>query len=829
MKHGKMAERSIGHLARIVEARPILADPDFMIHRLLMDSRQYSSADGVLFFALRGKNHDGHRYIRDLIKKGIRNFVVEELPEDGFAECNFLIVPDALAALQKIAREVRQQSSAQIIGITGSNGKTVVKEWLAQILQQQFAVCRSPKSYNSQIGVPLSLWELGPRHQVGVFEAGISQPGEMEKLAEILKPEIGIFTNLGTAHDVNFKNHRQKINEKLKLFEHAKKLVYQKGDGLLSAEIEAFANGQEVELLSWSTTEEEADLYVFKIIKGQASTGFHAVFKDRQVEIEIPFTDGASQENALHCWRLALEVGMVQSVLQAAFAELQPVEMRLEMKAGTNGNIIINDAYNSDLESLRIALHYLEHQGRNRKKILILSDMFQSGLDTAELNRRVEEMLGRFELNRVIAIGEGLQESGIKTKAPLDFYKDSRDFLAHIFKYRFRESAILLKGARSFKFEEISARLEAKSHQTQLNIYLDRMVHNLNYFRSLLQPQTQVMAMVKAFSYGSGSYEIANLLEFHKVGYLGVAYADEGVELRKAGISLPILVLNTEISSFEDMLAYRLEPEIYSLAQLQLFSESLKNARTKVRFPIHLKLETGMNRLGFVEGELPELLSMLKESPRLKVASAFSHLAASDDPAEKKFTLQQIGRFAEMADRLQEGLGHGFLRHIANSSGISQYPESHFEMVRLGIGLYGVGANPTDKKHLKVVSELKASVSQLKHLQAGDSVSYGRTFVAEKPTTIAVVSIGYADGFRRSLGNGVGEVAIAGNRYPVVGRVCMDMIMIDVTGSGVKRGDAVEIFGPTISIYELSEKMQTIPYEVLTGIGQRVKRVYFME
>ncbi len=824
-----MAEKTIGEIAQIIEAQIHLYDEKACINRLLLDSRQYSSADGVLFFALRGNNHDGHQYISELLKKGIRNFVVNELPKKKGAKANYLVVPNTLAALQKLARSVRANSNARIIGITGSNGKTIVKEWLAQILQKQFAVCRSPKSYNSQVGVPLSVWELQPRHEVGVFEAGISRPGEMALLEEILKPEIGIFTNIGTAHDVNFKNHQQKIEEKLKLFVNSRKLVYQKDEGFLDEEIEAFAQEHNIELLSWSFVSEEAALFVSHSETDLDGTFFKGEFKGRVVEAYIPFIDDASKENALHCWRLALEFGMDDKVLQQAFSELQPVEMRLEMKSGSNGNLIINDVYNSDLESLRIALHYLENQGRNRKKVLILSDMFQSGLPLLQLNRKVEEMINRFELDQVIAIGEGLREAVLKLKAPQDFYHTTQDFLQNIFKYSFKDSAILLKGARSFKFEEISARLEAKSHETVLNIHFNRMEHNLNYFRSLLRPQTRIMAMVKAFSYGSGSYEVANLLEFHKVDYLGVAYADEGVELRKAGVSLPILVLNPEISSFEDLIAYKLEPEIYSLEQLRNLITVLKASGSSVLMPIHIKLETGMNRLGFMDDQIDDLTALLSESPQLKVVSAFSHLAASDEPSQRDFTQQQIQRFRKMTESLRENLGYSFLRHICNSSGISQFPEAHFDMVRLGIGLYGVASNPTDEKHLKVVSALSATISQIKHLKAGDSVSYGRTFIAEKPTSIAVVSIGYADGFRRSLSNGVGEVAIRAKRYPVVGRVCMDMVMIDITDGDVKVGDEVEIFGSTISIYELAQKMDTIPYEVLTGIGQRVKRVYFMD
>jgi alanine racemase len=824
-----MAEKSIGEIGRIVQASVHLHDETFAINRLLLDSRQFSSADGVLFFALRGKNHDGHQYLGELYKKGVKNFVVNSMPKSPEMDANYLVVTHTLAALQKLARAIRNETNAKVVGITGSNGKTIVKEWLSQILQKQFLVCRSPKSYNSQIGVPLSVWELEPQHEVGIFEAGISKPGEMALLEEILRPQIGLFTNIGTAHDVNFNSHQQKITEKLKLFSNSHKLVYQKNGGLLDGEIEAFASSKHIELLSWSFVDRKADLFVTDTHVHQNETTFKAIYKEQFVEITIPFTDDASKENAMHCWRLALEFGLDAEKLKAAFMELQPVKMRLEMKSGSGGNIIINDSYNSDLESLRIALHYLENQGKNRNKVLILSDMFQSGLPLEQLNARVQEMINRFELHQVIGIGEGLMKSNLQLNAPLDLYPTTQQFLSKIFKYRFRDSAILLKGARSFRFEEISARFESKSHETVLSIHFDRMVRNLNYFRSLLQPQTRIMAMVKAYSYGSGSYEVANLLEFHKVDYLGVAYTDEGVELRKAGISLPILVLNAEVSSFQDLIDYRLEPEIFSIEQLRQLIDVLDGNSDVHTIPVHIKLETGMNRLGFTFEQLDDLLQVLVSHPQLKVQSAFSHLAASDAAEERDFTLRQVDRFATMTGILETGLGYTFIRHICNSSGISQYPEAHFDMVRLGVGLYGVASNAQDEKHLKVVSELSATVSQIKHLKPGDSVGYGRTFVAKQNTTIAVVSIGYADGYRRSLSNGIGQVAIAGSRYPVAGRVCMDMIMVDVTGSTVKVGDEVEVFGDTISIYELAQKMDTIPYEVLTGIGQRVKRVYFME
>lgn len=814
-------------MAELIRAESNFSRPNTMVQSLLLDSRQFSSAENVCFFALSGKNHDGHLFINELFQKGVYNFVVQQLPNGHYEGANFLVVPNTLVALQKLATSIRERSKAKVIGITGSNGKTIVKEWLAQVLQSSFEICRSPKSYNSQIGVPLSVWEMEEHHEIGIFEAGISKPGEMALLEKIIKPEIGIFTNIGTAHDQNFKDRDQKIEEKLQLFKHSQSLVYKKQTSALSEKIESFAVLHGVELLSWSEEDKDADLFIEAEEIGESGTRFTGRYKGNKQEVSIPFKDKASKENSLHCWRLALEMGIRSEDLQLAFSQLATIEMRLEMKSGSHGNLIINDAYNSDLESLKVALHFLENQGRKRKKVLILSDVLQSGLSNKEWSSQWMELIGHFGLDQVIGIGKQFVKSDLHLKTPFDVYSSTEEFLSNIYKYQFHESAILLKGARSFQFEKISTLLESKSHETVLNIHFDRMVHNLNYFRGLLSPKTKLMAMVKAFSYGSGSYQIANLLEFHKVDYLGVAYTDEGVELRKAGIALPIMVLNPEESSFDDLVQYQLEPEIFSLNQLRVFSKSVKDKQGD--FAIHLKLETGLNRLGFIEEEIPTLLSHLAQQPQLQVASAFSHLAASDDPDEVEFTQLQIARLRKMTDHLSEKLGYSFLRHIVNSSGISQYPEAHFDMVRLGVGLYGVSGNASDRKDLKVVSELRATVSQIKHLKPGDSVSYGRTFVAESLTTTAVISIGYADGYRRSLSNGIGEVSIRGKRYSVIGKVCMDMIMINCTDGDVKVGDSVEIFGDDISIYELAKKMQTIPYEVLTGIGQRVKRVYFME
>lgn len=822
-----MAHLAISKIAELLKAEFSALYPSEIVTRLLLDSRQFSSAEGVLFFALRGKNHDGHKYIEDLVNKGVRHFVVEQLPAQTF-EANFVVVPDSMKALQDLTKYIREQSSAAVIAITGSNGKTVVKEWMGQILQKQFPTCRSPKSYNSQIGVPLSIWELEAKHEFAVFEAGISETDEMEKLEKILQPEIGIFTNIGSAHDANFESRKQKIEEKLKLFAHSKQLVYEANGSDLAKQIESFAEDRGVQLLSWTIGTGAADLQV-EVKIGDSKTVLIGNMDEREHRIQIPFTDMASIQNAIHCWRLGLELSLAEDEMKDSFTNLHPVEMRLQMKAGSNGNIIINDAYNSDMESLRVALHYLENQGGKRRKVLIISELQQSGLVSEDLFAKMAEVINRFDLAEVIGIGDGLKNSAFKLNSKVVFYPDTESFLKNIYSHSFKQSAILLKGARAFQFEEISNALEEKSHETVLNIYMNRMVYNLNYFRSKLKGNTRIMAMVKAFSYGSGTYEIANLLQFHKVDYLGVAYTDEGVSLRKAGISLPILVLNAEPSSFQDLVEYDLEPEVYSFHQLESLENALSDASLSEPFKVHLKVETGMHRLGFEMDQLENLATKLKSHKSIKVASVFSHLAASDDANQREFTLGQVEKFKQMTAKLEEGLCYSFLRHISNSSGISQYPESHFDMVRLGVGLYGIGSNDEDRKHLNVVSELMATVSQVKHLQPGDSVSYGRTFIAEKPTTIAVVSIGYADGFRRSMSNGIGEVVIRGKRFPVVGRVCMDMVMVNITDSDVAEGDEVEIFGSNLSVYEWAQKMDTIPYEALTGISHRVKRVYFME
>ena len=824
-----MAELSIAEVAELMSAKPILSDPGERVGQLLYDSRQLYRTESVLFIALKGKNHNGHNFIPDLAQKGIVNFCVSEPPVDLIDGCNYLLVEDSLQALQDLAAGIRSSSMARFIGITGSNGKTTVKSWLTEILRARYKVCSTPKSYNSQIGVPLSVFELEADDDLGIFEAGISEVGEMGKLEKILRPEIGIFTNIGSAHDQFFESRAQKISEKLKLFSRSESLIYEKADSELSEAIEAFATENNIELWSWSKTDPSADLYIsnWKRI-GNLCMGY-AIFYGKKITLKAPFTDQSSLENLSHCWRLALQLELNEGEIQNVVSELGPIAMRLEMKSGTGGSLLINDTYNADMESLSVALNFQKNHSGKAERILIISEMMHTGLSEEELNLELGRIINGFDLQQVVGIGTKLDAAVLNLKVPLAIYKTTEDFLKDIFRYQFSAKSILIKGARHHRLEKIIQKLESKTHETVLNIHLDRMVHNLNYYRAKLSNRTGVMAMVKAFSYGSGTIEIAKLLEFHKVNYLGVAYADEGIVLRKAGVNLPVMVMNPEVETYPEMLAFRLEPEIFNLNRLKRFAEAVTDSGNKSEFPIHIKLETGMNRLGFKREELSGLVKELKRSPQLKIQSVFSHLAASEDEEQADFSRAQIHLFQEMCNYLKSELNYDFIQHISNSGGISRYPEAHFDMVRLGIGLYGIGFNPEDRKHLQPVSELYASVSQIKHIMPGDSVGYGRSFIAEKEMDIAVVSIGYADGFRRSLSKGVGTVFIGDRSFSVVGAVCMDMAMIDVTGSEVQEGDKVEIFGPNMSIYKLAEKMDTIPYEVLTNIGQRVKRVYSME
>ncbi len=807
-------------------------DQNTITKTLLIDSRKLSNAETSMFFAIKGERHDGHTYLNELYEKGVRNFVVSTLPQNNFvfSDANLILVADTLLAMQQLCAYHRQQFNIPIIGITGSNGKTIVKEWLFQLMREDKNIVRSPKSFNSQVGVPLSVWQLNQEHNLGIFEAGISKAQEMKFLETIIRPTIGLITNIGQAHDENFENQKHKVDEKLKLFIHSEVLIYCKDYLLVHDEITNEKAFRETKIFTWSK-KLRADLLVGRITKSEADTEIQGVYKNDFIRITIPFTDEASIENSIHCWATLLYLGYENKVIAERMRFLSPVAMRLELKEGINNCSIINDSYNSDLGSLAIALDFLNQQKQHPKKTLILSDILQSGQNDATLYKEVAELIHKKGISRLIGIGEGISSQADQFNVEKSFYRSTNDFLQQFNNSFFRDETILLKGARAFSFETISKVIQQKAHETVLEINLNAIVHNLNYYRSKLKAETKVMAMVKAFSYGSGSFEIANVLQFHRVDYLAVAYADEGIELRKAGITMPIMVMNPEEQSYDSMIQYNLEPEIYSFRVLSLFEETLKRSdRTNTQpIAIHLKLDTGMHRLGFDEQDVNELIVRIKNNKNLIIKSIFSHLAASDESEHDDFTWQQIKKLNVMSEKIKSHFNYPILKHILNSSGISRFPDAQFEMVRLGIGLYGIGANASEQSQLLNVSTLKTSISQIKNIPAQETIGYSRKGVATRDMQIATVPIGYADGLSRKLSNGKGKMMVKGKPAPIIGNVCMDMCMIDITDIKANENDEVIVFGDANPITNIATDIGTIPYEVLTNVSRRVKRVYYQE
>lgn len=806
-------------------------NPDAVIKHLLIDSRSISSPETSLFFALKSERNDGHKFIGDAYKKRVRNFVMSEIPQDisQLAGVNFILVKDTLSSLQHLSANHRKKFNIPVLGITGSNGKTIVKEWLYQLMQEDKQIVRSPKSYNSQVGVPLSVWGMNEENNLAIFEAGISKPDEMEKLEPIISPTIGLITTIGQAHDENFLNSKQKIREKLKLFVRVNMLIYCRDNLELNEEIVSNPVIKKLNLFTWSR-KSKANLQIGKITKEENETELQGIFNNEFIRIKIPFIDEASIENAIHCWAAMLFLGYPNKVIAERMTRLSPVAMRLELKEGINNCSVINDSYNSDLGSLAIALDFLNQQKQHTKKTLVLSDILQSGKNEAELYREVANLIGEKGINRIIGIGEAISRQEKQFNGEKHFFKTTDEFLSRYHGNLFSDETILLKGARAFGFEKIVLGLQQKAHETILEINLNALVHNLNYYRSKLAPGTKMMAMVKAFSYGSGGFEISNVLQYHHVDYLAVAYADEGIELRKAGITLPIMVMNPEEASYDAMIKHNLEPEIFSFRVLKLFEDAvMRSGRKDSPYPIHLKLDTSMHRLGFEEKEVNELAVRIGNGKFLEVRSVFSHLAGSDEPQHDEFTRQQIKKFGEMSEVICSRFSYPVFRHILNSAGIVRFPGAQFEMVRLGIGLYGIGADESEQQQLKNVSTLKTTISQIKNIPAGESVGYGRKFIAKRETRIATVPIGYADGLSRRLGNGKGKMIVSGKQAPIAGNVCMDMCMLDITNIPCAEGDEVIVFGEQYPVYEIAKDMDTISYEVFTGISRRVKRVYFHE
>jgi alanine racemase len=807
------------NIVSTIQAKWFGNTPDSLIDTISIDSRSLQNSPHTLFFALVGPNNDAHVFINELIHKGVNSFVVTHVPKGCEMKANFLVVDNTLDALQLFAAYYRSLFKFPVIGLTGSNGKTIVKEWLNFLLSPDYNVIRSPKSYNSQVGVPLSVIAINEKHNLGIFEAGISTRSEMGKLEKIIKPTIGILTSIGSSHDEGFLDQEEKIKEKLQLFKHSRVLIYQK-DAVVDKCIQP-----DINTFSWSFDNKEADVFVFKKEIRTESTIIHYRYKGDSFELEIPFLDNASIENAISCLLVLLYFEYDASTIQDRMQFLYPVEMRLKVKNGINNCSIIDDSYSSDYQSLKMALDFLESQKKHPNKTVILSDIFQSGLSNEELYSKVSQLIVSNKINRVIGIGETISEFQNKFANCITF-KSTAEFISNFENLNFVNETILIKGARSFQFEEIVYLLEEKTHETVLEINLNAISHNLNYFKSKLKPGTKLMVMVKAFGYGSGGLEIANLLEHHKVDYLGVAFADEGISLKNGGVKLPIMVLNPENTSFPAIIQHQLEPEIYSLKGLHAFLKIAKQKNLK-DYPIHVKLDTGMHRLGFEENTIGELIATLKENTTVKVRTILSHMASSDDLVHHDFSLSQIDLFDRLSTKMMKELNISPIRHILNTSGISNYPLAQFDMVRLGIGLYGVLNDPLEQKHLENVGTLKSVISQIRTIPAGESVGYGRRFIAEKPTKIATIPIGYADGISRAWGNGVGFVTIKDQKARILGSICMDMLMVDVTEIDCAEGNSVIIFGENPTVTAIAKKLNTIPYEILTSISQRVKRVFY--
>lgn len=795
---------------------------------ILTDSRSLCFPEETLFFALKTKRSDGHKYIPDLYTRGVRNFVVSDLPENlaDYPDANFLQVAQPLKALQRLAAKHREQFQVPVIGITGSNGKTVVKEWLYQLLGPDRVVTRSPRSYNSQIGVPLSVWMMNEQTELGIFEAGISEMGEMEALKPIIQPTIGILTNIGGAHQENFASTQDKCMEKLQLFKDCDVIIYNGDNEQISSCVsKSLFTAREI---AWSMKDTERPLFIEHIQKDETGTTIKYRYLGFFKEYRIPFIDDASIENSLHCLAVALYLMVPPETIAERMLHLEPVAMRLEVKEGKNGCVLINDSYNSDFASLDIALDFMARrtEDKGRKRTLILSDILESGQTGSLLYRQVADLVHSRGVDKIIGVGPEISAASSRFELEKHFFRTTTELIDSGILNGLRNEVVLIKGARAFHFDAITDLLELKVHETILEINLNALVDNLNYYRNRLKPETKMVCMVKASAYGAGSFEIAKTLEDQRVDYLAVAVADEGADLRKAGINSSIIIMNPEVTAFRTMFDYKLEPEVYSF---HLLDELIKAAEHEgvSNFPIHIKIDTGMHRLGFLSEEIPHLIDRLHRQSAVIPRSVFSHLVGSDAERFDSFTRKQIETFEQASTALQEGFRHKILRHICNTAGIERYPGAQFDMVRLGIGLYGI--DPFTNKVLHNISTLKTTILQIHDVPADETVGYSRKGTLQRDSRIAAIPIGYADGLNRHLGNGHGYCLVNGQKAPYVGNICMDVCMIDVTGIDCKEGDKVIIFGDALPVTTLAEWLDTIPYEILTSVSNRVKRVYYQD
>lgn len=805
----------------------VIGDSNLIIRQLVTDSRSHLSSPDCLFIALVGDRRDGHDFLPETYAKGIRTFLVSKLPERSFGEdTTYIVVNDTLIALQQLASRHRKAYSFPVIGITGSNGKTIVKEWLNTLLADDFVIVRSPHSYNSQLGVPLSVLAIDAIHTLGIFEAGISQPGEMKNLASIIQPDIGVLTTIGSSHLEFFADKNEVAQEKVRLFSSCHTVVYPADNKYAREAITSLDANKN--LISWGSSP-DATLRIMATAEFGSSTRAILKLQDNEFSMQIPFTDEASVQNALCCLTVLISLGYNLESCAQRLGRLEPVSMRMELLNGIHDSIILNDSWSADPDALRIALGVLKQRAGNRPLVVILSDILQTGIPQQELYQKVSDLLREYGVSKLFAVGPNIHSASGVFQVPVVFYGSTEELIGCIEDEIPEKPAILVKGARGFQFERIVRRLGESTHDSWLEINEAALSSNLNVFKAKIRPEVKIMVMVKAFGYGSGAREVSALLEFNKVDYLAVAYADEGVALREAGISLPIMVMNPGRSALAAMIRHRLEPEIFSLRILKEWIGARKESGITTPSAIHLKIDSGMHRLGFSPDETERMLGMLEMDPGVRIASVFTHLAGAENPAHDAFTREQIARLQSVVTAIRRVRNDSFVVHALNTGGIERFPEFQFDMVRLGIGLYGVSPAESEKNTLIPVVRLLTRISQIRDVPKGDSVGYDRSFVASEDMKIAILPVGYADGIRRSLSNGIGKVSIGGSRAPIVGKVCMDMTMVDVTHIECKEGDVAEVFGREIPLDEFARWNQTIPYEVLTTIGQRLRRVYVRE
>ncbi len=819
---------TIDNITALIGARRF-GNTEASIDWLLTDSRSLAFPETTLFFAIRTKMGDGHHYIPELYRRGVRNFVVGNVPDNSdtlYPKANFLLVVSPLKALQRLAERHREEYNIPVIGVTGSNGKTVVKEWLYQLLSPSMNVTRSPKSYNSQVGVPLSVCLLNEHSQVGIFEAGISQPGEMQALKDIIQPTIGLMTNIGPAHQENFATIQEKCLEKISLFKDADAVIYCADDDVISECMSASLYTGDT--IAWSRHNADAPLYVSKVEKEDKGTHIVYHYLGYENDINIPFTDEASVQNCIHCLAVCLYMHISAAEIKQRMAQLEPVAMRLEVIQGVRGCTLINDTYNSDVASLDIALDFMNRRPEldNKPKTLILSDILQTGLDASELYKQVAEMVSHRGIDRLIGVGSEISAAHSLFSVKKTFFANSEALIESGLLDTISNEVVLIKGSRKFGFEQITAALSLRVHETTLDVNLGAIVENLNFYRSFMKPETKITCMVKASAYGAGSVEIAKTLQDRGVDYLAVAVADEGADLRRAGITTGIIVMNPEMTAFDTLFQYDLEPEVYNFKLLKALIHAAEKQGIQ-DFPIHVKLDTGMHRLGFNPlTDVPQVIEILKQQNAVIPRSVFSHFVGSDSPDFDEFSAHQYDLFLQGSSQLQAAFSHKILRHICNSAGIERFPERHLDMVRLGLGLYGI--DPIDNRRLSNVTSLRTTILQIRNVPKGDSIGYSRRSYVDRNSRIAAIPIGYADGLNRHLGNRNGYCLVNGQKAPYIGNICMDVCMIDVTDIACEEGDVVEIFGDNLPVTVLSDKLDTIPYEILTSVSNRVKRVYFM-